>query len=113
MECDVIPTSPQEVDPLGNVENCNVLDDDGVLSLNATLITNSDDVNAVSKSRKIVNIATAKSRKMLTIRSIASPPSSHTATVSGSSLSYGIVSVKRKLNEICFFISVNFEYTKY
>lgn len=104
MECDVIPTSPQEVDPLGNVDNCNGLDDDGILytqTLNATLITTTDEVDAVSnKNRKIINIAPPKSRKMLTIRSSASPPSSHTSTVTDSCLSHGIVSIEQ-LNLTC------------
>lgn len=103
MECDVIPTSPQEVDPLGNVENCNGLgddgDDSGVLysqTLNATLITSTDDgavvVDAVPKSsRKIIDIAPPKTRKMLTIRR-ASLPAIRATNVTESSLSHAIVS---------------------
>lgn len=90
MECDVIPTSPQEVDPLGNVEHCNGLDEDGILysqSLNAALITSGDDISSVPKSRKILNIPATKSRKLLTIRSSTSPHVSHAATVPESSVS--------------------------
>lgn len=106
MECDVIPTSPQEVDPLGNVENCNGLDGDdtGVLysqTLNATLITSTDhdhgDVvdsvpkSSSSSSRKIVDIAPPKTRKMLTIRR-ASLPAIRATNVTEASLSHAIVS---------------------
>lgn len=91
MECDVIPTSPQEVDPLGNVEHCNGLDEEGVLyaqPLNATLIT--DDVSVVPKSRKILNIPTTKSRKLLTIRSSTSPPISHPISITELNVSIDI-----------------------
>lgn len=112
MECDVIPTSPQEVDPLGNVENCNGLDGDdtGVLYsqiLNATLIRSTDHDDGVggvggsvdvvdsvpksSNSRKIIDIAPPKTRKMLTIRR-ASLPAIRATNVTESSLSHGIVS---------------------
>lgn len=100
MECDVIPTSPQEVDPLGNVENCNGLDGDdtGVLysqTLNATLIASTehdgDVVDSVPKSgsssRKIIDIAPPKTRKMLTIRR-ASLPAIRGTSVTESSLSH-------------------------
>lgn len=103
MECDVIPTSPQEVDPLGNVENCNGLDGDdtGVLysqTLNATLIASADHdgdvVDSVPKSgsssRKIIDIAPPKTRKMLTIRR-ASLPAIRATNVTEASLSHGIV----------------------
>lgn len=104
MECDVIPTSPQEVDPLGNVDSCNGLDEDGILysqTLNAALTTSTDDVDAVPKNRKIINIAPPKSRKMLTIRSSTSPPPrSHPSTVTDSSLSHGIVSKLEWLEHI-------------
>lgn len=101
MECDVIPTSPQEVDPLGNVENCNGLDGDetGVLysqTLNATLIASADHdgdvVDSVPKSssRKIIDIAPPKTRKMLTIRR-ASLPAIRATNVTEASLSHQIV----------------------
>lgn len=108
MECDVIPTSPQEVDPLGNVENCNGLDggDTGVLysqTLNATLIASADHggdvVDAVPKSgnssRKMIDIAPPKTRKMLTIRR-ASLPAIRATNVTESSLSHGIVSTNKR-----------------
>lgn len=102
MECDVIPTSPQEVDPLGNVEHCNGLNnDDSVLysqSLNATLVTNADNVNAAPKNRKILNLAPTKSRKLLNVRSSASPPVSHATTVTEPRHSYGSVSESLKKN---------------
>lgn len=98
MECDVIPTSPQEVDPLGNVENCNGLgEDSGVLyssqTLNATLITSTDDdvVDSIPKSRKILDIVPPKTRKMLTIRR-ASLPAIRATAVTEFSLSHAIVS---------------------
>lgn len=98
MECDVIPTSPQEVDPLGNVENCNGLDEDGVLysqALNATLIASTkhdaDAVDSVPKSRKIIDTAPPKTRKMLTIRR-ASLPAIRTTSATESSLSHALVS---------------------
>lgn len=82
MECDVIPTSPQELNPLGNVEHRNGLDEDGVLfsqTFNATLITSADNVNSVSKSRKIINLSPTKgNRRLLTVRSSALPPVVHT-----------------------------------
>lgn len=94
MECDVIPTSPQEVDPLGNVEHCNGLDEEGVLyaqPLNATLITSgADDVSVVPKSRKILNMPTTKSRKLLTIRSSTSPPISHPISITELNVSIDI-----------------------
>lgn len=113
MECDVIPTSPQEVDPLGNVDNCNGLDDDAVLysqTLNATLIKSTDQVDAVPKSRKIINMAPPKSRKMLTIRSSTSHLSSHTSTITDSSLSHGIVSSCHLQFPACFFLNASFFY---
>lgn len=100
MECDVIPTSPQEVDPLGNVENCNGLDDDdnGALysqTLNATLISSADHdvdvVDSIPKNRKILDMIPPKTRKMLTIRR-ASLPAIRTTSATESSLSHGIVS---------------------
>lgn len=94
MECDVIPTSPQEIDPLGNVEHCNGLNDDSVLysqSLNATLITNADAINAAPKNRKILNLAPTKSRKLLSVRSSASPPVPHATTITEPHQSYGNV----------------------
>lgn len=100
MECDVIPTSPQEVDPLGNVENCNGLgDDSGVLysqTLNATLISSTDDdvVDSIPKSRKLIDIVPPKTRKMLTIRR-ASLPAIRATAVTESSLSHAIVSQQR------------------
>lgn len=80
MECDVIPDSPQDVDPLGNVENCNSLGSEGSApymgSLNATIITSNEQLNLVPKNRKVLNIAPSKNRKLLTIRSVSSGSSS-------------------------------------
>lgn len=95
MECDVIPTSLQEIDPLGTVEHCNGLDEDSVLysqPLNPPLNADADDENTISKTRKIINIAPTKSRKLLNIRSSTSPPVSHTTTVTDSNLLYRSVS---------------------
>lgn len=89
MECDVIPNTPQEVDPLGTVEHCNGLDDNKQ-SLNPTVLPSAE--TTASKTRKIVNITPNKSRKMLTIRSSASPHVSHTATVTDSNQPYESVS---------------------
>lgn len=45
MECDVIPDCTQEVDPLGNIENCDLISNEGSNyggSLNAQIISSSD-----------------------------------------------------------------------
>lgn len=87
MECDVIPTSPQELDPLGN-EHRNGLDEEGTLyspTFNSTLITSVEDINSVSKNRKILNLSPTKgNRKLLTVRSSASPPVAHTTNLTDS-----------------------------
>lgn len=96
MECDVIPTTQQEVDPLGTVEHCNGLEEDDVLYsqlVSQTLIPNDDTVDEVSKNRKIINLTPPKSRKLLNIRSSTSPLVSHTTTVTDSNLNYRNVSV--------------------
>lgn len=96
MECDVIPTSQQEVDPLGTVEHCNGLDNDGMLysqSLSSKLFTSTDNIDGVPKNRKIINITPQKSRKLINIRSSTSPLVTHTKSVTDSNLNYGNVSI--------------------
>lgn len=96
MECDVIPKSQQEVDPLGIVEHCNGLDDDSVLysqSLSSKIFTSVDNVDGVPKNRKIINITPQKSRKLINIRSSTSPLVSHTKSVTDLNPNYGNVSI--------------------
>lgn len=97
MECDVIPDSPHEVDPLGNLENCNSLSSDGsahIGSLNATIITSNEQLNLVPKSRKVLNIAPTKNRKLLAIRSVPSGSNStQTTTTTVSKSNHATVSV--------------------
>lgn len=100
MECDVIPMSQQEVDPLGTVEHCNELEEDNVvysqpLSLNSDVIK-FDHTDEFPKNRKIINITSPKSRKLINITSPTSPTSpllAHTTTVKDSSQNYRNVSV--------------------
>lgn len=88
MECDVIPLSQQEVDPLGTVEHCNELEVDNVvysqsLNLNSDVI-NFDHTDEFPKNRKIINITSPASS--------TSPLIAHTTAVKDSSQNYRNVS---------------------
>lgn len=106
MECDVIPDSPHEVDPLGNVENCNNLDaDSGTYkgSLNATLIRSGDQVSIIPKNRKVLSIpavGTKTNRKLLTVRPVVTAGSSQLLTLPLKQTSIGIVSQSSR-NSCC------------
>lgn len=99
MECDVIPDSPQEIDPLGNVENCNNLSDENtsytIGPLTTTFIPSNDHIDGIAKNRKILNVTgvTTKNRKLLAIRTT-------TASSSSSSCSTSTASTVTKSNTI-------------
>lgn len=87
MECDVIPDCAQEVDPLGNVDNCQVLSNENSLymgSLNAQLIT-SESFSIITNNRKALTITPVASTsgiqsKMPKELSASSSPSSSLLT---------------------------------
>lgn len=115
MECDVIPMSQQEVDPLGTVEHCNELEEANMvysqpLSLKSDIIK-FDHTDEFPKNRKIINITSPKSRKLINITSPTSPLLAHTTTVEDSSQNYRNVSVSHCLSY--FFLSFYLKHDRF